>query len=291
MPLQLAVTQPDGSVREHLLYEGRAYSVGRADEADITIPHPQVSRLHASLQASNDAMWSLTDTSSNGCFSSGSAVSKLIIAQPSSVMFGPVTCQLTPVLPTDVLRADSQQVWREQQLKMHSKQLQQCTSSQALLLLAQECMQQFLGCERAAAMLVSDPGMGTISASYPQWLRQDGFTGSRSFIRQCLATQAVMAVGDLTEEAGLANQQSIIRYNIKAALAVPLMLNDTAIGVLYADSITSRCYFTDTDIALVCRLASLLACRILLLTIDHKINAITHTVASAQKEAFDTNPI
>lgn len=291
MPLQLAVTQPDGSVREHLLYEGRAYSVGRAAEADITIPHPQVSRLHASLQATNDALWSLTDTSSSGCFSSGSPVSRLIIGQSSSVMFGPVACQLTPVLPAEVLRADSHQVWREQQLMLHSKQLQQCTSSQALLLLAQECMQQSLGCERAAAIMVSDPSIGAISTSYPQWLREDGFTGSRSFIRQCLAKQAVMAVGDISEAPGLANQQSIIRYNIKAALAVPLILNDTAIGVLYADSITTRCYFTDTDIALVCRLASLLVCRIQLLTIERKIDALTRIVVSAEKGALDTNTI
>ena len=37
MPLQLAVTEQNGSISEHLLYEGRTYHVGRADDADIVL--------------------------------------------------------------------------------------------------------------------------------------------------------------------------------------------------------------------------------------------------------------
>ena len=34
MPLQIAVSQPNGSVTEHVLFEGRQYRIGRAHSAD-----------------------------------------------------------------------------------------------------------------------------------------------------------------------------------------------------------------------------------------------------------------
>ncbi|WP_232365076.1 FHA domain-containing protein [Salinimonas marina] len=96
MPLQIAYTQTDGSVCEHMLFEGRQYRIGRSGDADITIAHPQVSRLHACLQAQNDAHWTFSDTSSTGCFAHGKAISNLMINQVYTILLGPVACQLTP---------------------------------------------------------------------------------------------------------------------------------------------------------------------------------------------------
>ncbi|WP_239059414.1 FHA domain-containing protein [Alteromonas hispanica] len=54
MPLQMAIKQQDGSVAEHVLFEGRDYSVGRSPNSDIIVNHPQVSRSHARLNTDSE---------------------------------------------------------------------------------------------------------------------------------------------------------------------------------------------------------------------------------------------
>ncbi|WP_232365075.1 GAF domain-containing protein [Salinimonas marina] len=156
-------------------------------------------------------------------------------------------------------------------------QLQQCTDSQALILLAQECLQQSLGCERAAVILLSEDAKSHQSLGFTPWMQDAGFTGSRTFIRQCLEQRSTLAVGSLADDKGLAHQQSVIRFNIQAALAMPLMVNDNIVGVLYADSTQDKRFFTQIDIAFAQKLADLLSLRLLYHNIEHRINMLDKT--------------
>ena len=138
MPLQFAFTERNGSVSEHLLFEGREYQVGRADSADIVIPHPQVSRSHIVLRAAkhadNDQIWQLDDTSSTGCFSNaGIPVKHLTLDKPHVLQLGPIPCEFTPVALNNVVKLDSQREWRKQQLNRYQNQLQHCNNSTALI--------------------------------------------------------------------------------------------------------------------------------------------------------------
>lgn len=276
MPLQLAVNQANGSVQEHLLYEGRQYTIGRSDQADICIAHPQVSRRHACVAALPDNQWALQDVSSTGCYSRGKPVQSLTIGQMQLVSLGPVACQLTPMTATEVVQLDSQRVWQAQQLAYHRERLQQCSNTQALIALAQQCLQQALGCERAAVILVDATGEQHAPVGYPDWLQGAGFTGSRTFIRQCLDQCAPLAIGHLAGDAHLASQASVIRNQIQAAIAVPLAVDQHTLGVLYADSTQGRRYFADADVAFTVKLANLLSLRLLYHTIERKIKTLTH---------------
>ena len=66
---------------------GRTYTVGRANEADIHLDNPRVSRNHAVLQP-NPAGWVLVNHSSNGMFVNGQRVERLTITQPITVVLG-----------------------------------------------------------------------------------------------------------------------------------------------------------------------------------------------------------
>lgn len=276
MPLQVAFTQPDGSVFEHLLYEGRPYHIGRSGDADIIIDHPQVSRLHARLNAENDASWALNDTSSSGCFVQGAAVSNLTIKQSRTILLGPVACRFTPLQNLDVVRLDSKKVWQDKQLFRHTIQFQQCADTQALLALAQQCLQQSLGCERAAVVLVNKDNSHHQPLGFLPWMQEEGFTGSRTFINQCLAQREVLAIGSLAGDAQMASQHSVIRHQIKAALAVPLLVENSLIGVLYADSLEQRGYFSQTDVAFARKLANLLSLRLIYHNIEHEISQLAN---------------
>ena len=78
----------------------RSWSIGRANEADIHLENPRVSRDHAVLQPT-PAGWVLVNHSSNGTFVNGQRVDRLTIRQPITVVLGSAssgeTLQLYPV--------------------------------------------------------------------------------------------------------------------------------------------------------------------------------------------------
>jgi ABC transport system ATP-binding/permease protein len=66
---------------------GRVWSIGRANEADIQLENPRVSRDHAVLQPT-PAGWVLVNRSNNGMFVNGQRVQSVTISQPVTVMLG-----------------------------------------------------------------------------------------------------------------------------------------------------------------------------------------------------------
>lgn len=81
---------------------GRTWSIGRANEADIRLENPRVSRDHAVLEPT-PAGWILINRSNNGMFVNGQRVERLTISQPVTVVLGSVSngemLQLYPVAP------------------------------------------------------------------------------------------------------------------------------------------------------------------------------------------------
>ena len=279
MPLQIAFTEKNGSVSEHLLFEGREYHIGRSESADIVIPHPQVSRSHivlrASKQADNDHVWQLNDMSSTGCFSAGMQVKHLTLIKPQVLRLGPVPCEFTPIALNNVVKLDSHREWRKQQLKQYQTQLQRCNGSTALINLARECLLQSLGCERASLILFDRTNDYQLGVGYESWMQGDEFTGSRTIINQCMQTNAVRAIGNIVCDDSLNKQQSVINHGIQAAICVPVCLDETPVGVLYADSTKGRRYFTQTDIEFATSLANMISMRLLFHTIEHKLSLIS----------------
>jgi ABC-type multidrug transport system ATPase subunit len=68
----------------------RAWTIGRANEADIRLENPRVSRDHAILQPT-PAGWILVNHSGNGMFVNGLRVESLTIKQPVTVVLGSVS--------------------------------------------------------------------------------------------------------------------------------------------------------------------------------------------------------
>ncbi|HTQ20061.1 FHA domain-containing protein [Mycobacterium sp.] len=79
---------------------GRSWTLGRANEADIRLENPRVSRNHAVLQPTPDG-WVLVNHSNNGMFVNGQRVESMTIRQPVTVMLGSVSSgevvQLNPI--------------------------------------------------------------------------------------------------------------------------------------------------------------------------------------------------
>lgn len=79
---------------------GRAYTIGRAPEADVCLENPRVSRDQAVLEPT-PAGWVLVNHSRNGMFVNGQRVERLTVQQPVTVLLGSLnsgeTMQLSPI--------------------------------------------------------------------------------------------------------------------------------------------------------------------------------------------------
>ncbi len=274
MPLQLAVSTPQGTVAEHFLIEGQPYHIGRAETADVVISHPQVSRQHAVLSTTSEQLWSLNDTSSTGCFQSGKKISSLLITNEQSILLGPVACRLKRVSNQEMEKSESHQIWRKRQLQQYRTQLSRCDNSLSLIQVAREYMIQSLGCERAALILFDAESGFQQGLGYEPWMDAEGFSGSRTVIKNAIANHSPLALGNLKAEQEYALQPSVIQHNILAALCVPVLVEHQVVGVLYGDNTQGRQYFTNTDVAFATSLANVLSLRLLFHSIDHKISLL-----------------
>tara|TARA_Y100001968_G_scaffold71818_1_gene63109 strand:+ start:8183 stop:9028 length:846 start_codon:yes stop_codon:yes gene_type:complete len=278
MPLQIAFGDQSGAVSEHLLFEGIAYKLGRSSAADVVVQHPQVSRLHATLCSDmTDTQWTLDDTSSTGCYVNGKAVKHMTVEKNAIVHFGPVACRLTYLSPDDVARYDSQYFWRKQQLRQHEKALHTTVATASMLDVARHCLLQTLGCERAAMLLLDENGEFEQAIGHEPWMDSNDFSGSRTVIRKCIHSREPIAIGDILADDTFNAQQSVIRFGIKAALCVPIIVEDEVVGVLYGDNTQGRQYFSQTDVKLTQALANMLSLRLLFHAIEHNISLVKET--------------
>ena len=67
----------------------RTWLIGRADEADVRLDEPVISRRHATLEPTPDG-WVLVNHSSNGMFVDGQRVERLAVQHPMNVSLGAV---------------------------------------------------------------------------------------------------------------------------------------------------------------------------------------------------------
>lgn len=274
MPLQVAVARHDGAVAEHVLFEGFHYQIGRAAQSDIVIPHPQVSRRHAVIGTDTSNNWYFEDASSSGTRYNGKSISRIEIGESRTLHLGPVPCQLTRCDRQQLTTQDSQFMWRKKQLQRFVQQLNGCDSSTALINVARDSLIQGLGCERAAMLLFSQGTDLQSALGDEPWMQTEQFSGSRSIIRQAIEQKAPVAVGDLNNHQEFARQASIIRYGLKAAICVPVMLEREPVGVLYGDNVSCRQYFTETELELTSALASQITSRLLFHSIEHKLGLV-----------------
>ncbi|MFA3793151.1 FHA domain-containing protein [Aliiglaciecola sp. SL4] len=272
MPLQVNISTQSGWVKEHILFEGKDYSIGRSDDADVIVEHPQVSRNHARLSSSEDNQWVFQDTSSSGSFYLGKQVNSLQLDSENVIQLGPAACRFKKLTHQQLTALNSQSEWRKNQLQHLSKQFSNCANSQDLLQTTQHCLIQTLGCERAALILINEDKSLQQCLGFEAWMQNKDFSGSRSIIERCLERREPLAIGTVQDDQHLSQQYSVIKNNIQAAMCVPVYISENIQAVLYADNTTGKQYFTQTDITLIESFANLLSLRLLFQSIEHNIS-------------------
>lgn len=70
---------------------GTLQKIGRSPECDLVIPHPTVSKIHASIHLQNGTWWMEDLGSTNGTYADGQRITKAALRNGSKLYFGQVT--------------------------------------------------------------------------------------------------------------------------------------------------------------------------------------------------------
>lgn len=251
MPLRLQLRYAEKPAENHVLFEGKEYLLGRAEDCDIVLDHPSVSRYHARLSARN-GNWQLQDhNSQNGCYQEGHRVNSVALARCADVTLGPVQCRMEHVEHRQITAESSFRQWRNRYLSAATENLMKETSLASLLRSASDTLTTILSSDRAAVIFLDQEGSISSCSGFPGWLNDKTFCGSRTAIQQAVDTASPVVLAAVQQSPGIAQASSIIRGNIQALLVYPVVVNNKVVAVLYADSQAEHKAFLDTDLVIV----------------------------------------
>lgn len=230
-----------------LLEGGRRYRVGRSPDCDIHLADARISREHLVLDGTGP-IWRLQDRASkNGTRVNGLPASRCELGQRLWVSVGGLAVLVEPVGP-DRLQAEREAHSRLRDVVTRvRKALDPDLATEVLLQRSLEAARRLTDCERAALWLVDASGQRSLACLSGDLQPPP----SESVIDQIIATGRPVFCSDTSGAESLARRESIIAGSIRALVALPLVREDRAVGVLYADSRQPGKLFTELDLELI----------------------------------------
>lgn len=262
MQARLIAYVPEGAAIARIVAAGSPLRIGRADDCDLSIAHPSISRRHAELQPLADGGWRLVDLDSkNGSFVNGARVSHETLGASAWLRFGDVHCEFATL---DEKAAEAQaRRWHERRTQATAftariDALVQPDATapgrgQALLDHSLRAVVELAQCSRGFVLMVEN-GRYQIAASLvldPALGRSDGFGGSHGAVMRALNTRAPVVFNDIGQEAWLAGRDSVASLGLRTLVALPMLDGNRPLGVIYADRREAGAPLTTLDVELL----------------------------------------
>jgi len=151
------------------------------------------------------------------------------------------------------------------------------------------------GAERGFLMLVSDQSNELVVEVarniQRETIAESSFEISRSIVKTVAETGQPIVTTNAQADPRFLNQASIVGYNLRSILCVPLKIKETTIGVLYADNRIVSGVFTDSDRDLLATFANQAAVAIENARLFHQIRAqLAHIteITNLMNDVFDS---
>jgi serine phosphatase RsbU (regulator of sigma subunit) len=262
---RLLLTDADGTRAYPLLYF--PFSIGRSGESDLCMPHAQVSRQHACIEAEPDGLYLRDLGSRHGTLRNGERIERVRLRSGDRIALGqssltlvflsgpapeepPITKHETATGARELLERASGQVSGSdlEKLSLFLEAAQRFNGTQVLddvlstmieYALRVTCAERgfvFLG-DNAASLRLR-----TGRASDGSVLQDDSKI-SRSIVRDAAHSGLDYILGDATGEGAAIGRESIIVHDLRSVIAIPLRRRSsgTMLGLLYLDSRLQSC--------------------------------------------------
>jgi putative nucleotidyltransferase with HDIG domain len=222
------------------LTPGAAKTIGRADDADVVVDEPSLSRLHARLRMASTGVVTIEDAgSTNGVFVNGMKRQIATVTAGDRVRLGAVE-----------YRAGSGESSAADALISTSLEVMAFGDLQALLDRVLDRAKTVLKPDRSAILLIDR----LTGALRPRAVRPPGAYqtvsefASSTAVREALASREVLVVDDAGADARLRDAVSVMSAGVRSTMCVPLLGRAGPIGVLYADRTEYRQPFAPEQI-------------------------------------------
>jgi pSer/pThr/pTyr-binding forkhead associated (FHA) protein len=240
------------------LEAGQSKTIGRGQQADVTVDDPSLSRLHARLAVDREGQISIDDLgSTNGIFVNGAEQLSSYLMVGDVVRFGRVEYVVSNGDETGPLAAEgpiaSQTILRRvaisatpkvdrlvlEALLATSREMMAFEDLPALLERVLDRLSSIVKSDRAAILLV-DAETGAI---IPRAVRPAGAYSSVSefasstVVHQAMTARDVFIVHDIRMDPRLQQAASVLAAGVRSVICVPLLGRSGPIGALYADKL------------------------------------------------------
>jgi len=254
--VRLSIHVPDGAVHVRELGTASQVILGRDPQCDVVIPHHSVSRKHLRLRRDDRDHWSAEDLASkNGTRIDGRTLGGL---QPllSSMWFaiGDVYVRFEFVDPRSERVRDADVERRRHSSMIWNTRLRHGTEAQRLIVDLLSGIVDVAGAKRGFLLCTDRNGDWRVRACHaidPDELAGQAFSGSRGAVNRAISAQRPVFLSDQRDQAWLQQQASVLDAGIRALVALPLVHDGRALGVIYADTDENERIYTDLDAQLL----------------------------------------
>ena len=294
--LKLKLSLPDGTRQVHSFFQGPVL-IGRSPEATLFVNEPSLSRRHALFHLGEEG-WFVEDLDSrNGTFLDGARLTgRALLRAGQTLTMGQLrlvveecgapaevaetqpgeTTLLAPVakvledsgVSSAVLSLDAppealkRYAARLSLLAQVHERLATQVSEEGLLAMVLDQVFQQLAPDQAAIFLRQDDGAFVCVASRCQQDCYDKLLLSRSLVREVVEKKAAALVLDAFTDARFQQAMSLRSLGVRSILAVPLLSEDEALGLLVCASRLAVRRFGQEDLEFVVPLAAVAAMRL-----------------------------
>ncbi len=276
MPARITVCYSNQPAVESFLYEGSGYRLGRANDCDLLLDHPTVSRQHAQVAHANE-IWQLKDERSrNGTKVNGIAITQSTLKTDALISIGELDClfetksseQLDAIISHNQWRLSSSQSPIAIPMNEH---LQQNLSAQLQNII------MLTGTQRGIILLGDSLQTLKVSIAHGMQLtdfKLADFEGSVGAITRCFESgQAVIAM-DVTRNELLCARKSIELKKISSLACIPLFYEDNVVGIVYTDSKLSDKVLTELDIEILSTMSQQIQASVQAILLQQSIDSL-----------------
>ncbi|HYX67874.1 MAG TPA: SpoIIE family protein phosphatase [Terriglobales bacterium] len=263
----MAVIQ--GDIRRDVVIEHIPFSVGRKTDKDLVISDPRVSRDHAEIISESDHFYLVDLGSKHGTFVNGQKVQRHKLERNDRIEFGlrdgiyvifnPTSTQSSSTreflsqISSIQVRGDATDLEKLTLFLEAARKLNTTGVVDEILVTLLDATLRLTRSERGYVFLRDDSGRLRLAAgrnAQGEALVDDS-TISHSILEEAAAASSEFVVSDTTKQSDLAGRQSIMAYDLRTVICIPLRkvyaradkaVGDQpakpseAMGVLYLDS-------------------------------------------------------
>ena len=284
MPARFSAYPSDAAALVRLLDDNETYRIGRAADCELRIDHPSVSRFHAEMRRGTHG-WRVDDTASkNGMRVEGHLVLHAEMSKATWFAIGDVYCWLEPLDAVAANAFREHGATRRSVSRALSAQLMSSKGVGTLLPQTLDAVLELCGLERGF-VLYGLPGEALrIRANRGLGLEEiatTGFAGSAAAVDTALQEGRTVVCCDTADSPWLGARPSVRLGGIRALVCVPLRLDDTPLGAIYADSHRPGPALTDLDLELIENVAQHAAAALAAARLENELEQVLKAASEA----------